>query len=293
MPADAAPRRAEPSRACAWTAASVAGAEQLLGHVVRERRIGHRGGRAADGQAGAARQLRPDAAAARRAQDRRGRRAVRARAPASNVMSSGSTSCGLARVGIVGASGSSISDSIAGEIHAREPPAGSGVGAGRAAGTICGESARVRRARSGDHRRDLARKAAAGVGRPALPAWGGAAGFGAATGAVDASSSAMICRMDERISSIDGSLVAGLFIETPLSTGRKAHSPQIALDSSLNTLTAERDLREAQRLASRGRSSPKTFGNGGAGTPGRRRPGRSSAQSSARSSCQTSSTLAM
>jgi len=50
----------------------------------------------------------------------------------------------------------------------------------------------------------------------------GGAGFGAgaeATGglaggaATAASSSAMICLMDERISSIDGSLVAGLFIK--------------------------------------------------------------------------------
>jgi hypothetical protein len=36
--------------------------------------------------------------------------------------------------------------------------------------------------------------------------------LGIGGGAADASSSAIICRMDDRISSIDGSLVAGLFI---------------------------------------------------------------------------------
>jgi hypothetical protein len=55
---------------------------------------------------------------------------------------------------------------------------------------------------------------------------GGAAAIGGRAGgaATAASSSAMICLMDERISSIDGSLVAGLFIKASFDT-RRARNP--------------------------------------------------------------------
>src|SRR5690606_2420120 len=50
--------------------------------------------------------------------------------------------------------------------------------------------------------------------------------------------------MDDRISSIDGSLVAGLFIETPLHPDEGALHRKMRRDSSRITLTAEPDLRE-------------------------------------------------
>jgi hypothetical protein len=75
---------------------------------------------------------------------------------------------------------------LAGLIGDGDRAIGSGAGLGEAAGAS-------------------ARKAGTSVGT-------GLAG----DGATDASSSAMICRMDERISSIDGSLGAGLFMEASL-----------------------------------------------------------------------------
>jgi hypothetical protein len=47
-------------------------------------------------------------------------------------------------------------------------------------------------------------------------------GAGADIGAAAASSSAMICLIEERISSIDGSLVAGLFIKASFNAMTKA-----------------------------------------------------------------------
>lgn len=68
------------------------------------------------------------------------------------------------------------------------------IGAGGSGGTICAE-------------------VSAGGSTGIRGATGGGIGAGAAArGDKPASSSAMICRMDDKISSIDGSLVAGLFI---------------------------------------------------------------------------------
>ena len=119
-----------------------------------------------------------------------------------------------------GASGSSISESI--DAKSIAGGAGSGSGAGgdavRAEGKIWAGD-KVRGSGAGfvaAGGAGTARGMGGGAIAAAGAATGGAAGLGAGAGAVDASSSAMICRMDERISSIDGSLVAGLFIETPL-----------------------------------------------------------------------------
>src|SRR5688500_1779489 len=145
------------------------------------------------------------------------------------------------------ASGSSMSESIEAKSKFTDG-AGSGSGltaAGAAAGLagiICaGESA----SGSAPGLDAIGQPTGRGAGAAAAGC-GFGAGLGVGGGAVDASSSAMICRMDERISSIDGSFGAGLFIKASFQTGRRAQSPQSALDSSRNTLTAERVLREAR-----------------------------------------------
>src|SRR5690606_32567185 len=61
---------------------------------------------------------------------------------------------------------------------------------------------------------------AAGIGRGAVKAEFDADGGVGRAGAAAASSSAMICRMDDRISSMDGSFDAGLFITASLGCRR-------------------------------------------------------------------------
>jgi hypothetical protein len=99
-----------------------------------------------------------------------------------------------------------------------EDRAGAGSAAGVGLGAIICDGDKARGSVTAAAGVETGRDAAAGAGieRGA----GGAAvaaadaGAGRAGGGADAaSSSAMICLMDERISSMDGSLVAGLFIE--------------------------------------------------------------------------------